>query len=37
MLEAAHDLRNLSVLPGNRLEMLRGNLKGLPLGEPDDP
>ena len=28
MLEAAHDLRNLSVLPGNRLEILRGNLKG---------
>ena len=28
MIEAAHDLRNLSVLPGSRLEILRGNLKG---------
>ena len=28
MIEAAHDLRNLRVLPGNRLEVLRGNLKG---------
>ena len=28
MLEAAHDLQDLRVLPGNRLEMLRGNLRG---------
>ena len=28
MLNAAHDLRDLSVPPGNRLEVLRGDLKG---------
>jgi len=28
MLDAAPDLRTLSMLPGNRLEPLRGNRKG---------
>ena len=28
MLNAAHDLRDLRVPPGNRLEMLKGDLKG---------
>lgn len=28
MLNAAHDLRDLMVPPGNRLETLRGDLKG---------
>lgn len=28
MIEAAQDLRNLRVLPGNRLEMLQGNMHG---------
>ena len=28
ILNAAHDLRDLSVLPNNRLELLKGNWKG---------
>ena len=29
MIDAAHDLRDLASLPGNRLELLSGSLAGL--------